>query len=207
MDKNKIFLSKETLTERYYIRIYAYCARRLPDRDAAEDTAQEVFAAFWEGPEFTDENVALGWLFRVAKSRIADFYRERQRRMEHESDLRPEDLPDGEVPRTTLFEESDDAADPDGLLGDVVGAMTEKERILFRKVWGEKIPYPELAAQYGITEGALRTRISRLKKKITARIRSLMPRLFPVLLLTAAVKVFWLFSPDLCNNLLFLRLI
>ena len=196
MDNHETVLSKETLTEQFYDKIYAYCARRLPDRDAAGDTAQEVFAAFWEGPEFTDENVALGWLFRVAKSRIADYYRDRRRRAEHESGLRPEDLPDAEVPRTSLVPESDDGSDPDGVLGEVFYALTEKERILFRQVWVEKIPYPELAARYGITEGALRTRISRLKKKITAEIRRLVPRLFPVLLLAAAWNIFSAFFTE-----------
>ena len=59
-------LSKETLTQKTYDQIYSYCLRRLPDRESAEDTAQEVFCAFWEGPEFTDGRVALGWLYRVA---------------------------------------------------------------------------------------------------------------------------------------------
>ncbi len=199
MSDNGPFLSKETLTERYYSQIYAYCVRRLPDRDAAEDAAQEVFAAFWEGPDFTDETVALVWLYRVAKSKIGDFYRVRQRRQAYESDLPPEDLPDSAF----LRPERDDAdpfllldpdgpdgsSDPENMLRLVIGALSEKDRILFRQVWREKIPYSELAAQYGITEGALRTRISRLKKKITAEIRRLMPQLFPVLLLTAVLKM------------------
>ena len=98
--------------------------------------------------------------------------------------------------RTALLPESDDGSDPDGVLGEVFYALTEKERILFRQVWVEKIPYPELAARYGITEGALRTRISRLKKKITAEIRRLVPRLFPVLLLAAAWNIFSAFFTE-----------
>ncbi len=168
-------LSKETLTIRYYDQIYSYCLRRLPDRESAEDTAQEVFCAFWEGPEFTDERAALGWLFRVAKSKLSDYYRARDRRMTNEAALSPEDLPDEAVPAVqdqALRDSLSEGFGLDGLLGEAVRSLSEEERELFRDVWIEGFTYAELSRKYGSSEGAVRTRVSRLKKKITGFLRS-----------------------------------
>ena len=175
-------LSKETLTTETYDQIYRYCLRRLPDRESAEDTAQEVFCAFWEGPEFTDERAAIGWLYRVAQSKVSDFYRARGRRLKNEVTVPPEDLPDGAVPTVAdeVLKGADaDALGLDGVLGEGVRALTEGERRLFRQVWIEKIPYSRLAAEYGCTEGAMRTKVSRLKKKLAGLLRQF---LWPVLL-------------------------
>lgn len=168
-------LSKESTTIRYYDQIYSYCLRRLPDRESAEDTAQEVFCAFWEGPEFTDERVALGWLYRVAKSKLSDFYRDRGRRLANEAALSPEDLPDEAVPAVQDEAMKDPDAEDfglDGVLGEVVRSLSGEERELFRDVWIEGISYAELSRKYGSSEGAVRTRVSRLKKKITGFLRS-----------------------------------
>ena len=177
-------LSKETLTEQYYGQIYAYCARRLPDRESAEDAAQEVFAAFWEGPDFTDGTAALGWLYRVAKSKVGDFYRARGKRMEHEAAISPEDLPDSQVPTAAAPDEEE------GILEKALRALSPEEAALFRQVWEEGISYRELAGRYGISEGALRTRISRLKKKLTEEIRRQLPFLLPFVLLLIYLNFF-----------------
>ena len=175
-------VSKETLTSETYDQIYSYCLRRLPDRESAEDTAQEVFCAFWEGPEFTDGRVALGWLYRVAKSKISDFYRARDRRLKNEVPIPPEDLPETAVP--TAADDTPKGTDAEtlgleGVLGEGVRALSDGERRLFRQVWIEKIPYDRLAAEYACTEGAVRTKVSRLKKKLAGLLRQF---LWPVLL-------------------------
>ena len=184
-------LSKESLTTQYYDPIYSYCLRRLPDRESAEDTAQEVFCAFWEGPEFTDERVAVGWLYRVAKSKVGDFYRAQYRRLKHEVPIPPEDLPDNAVPAAedeALKSSESDGDDPglllEGALGDGVRTLSEGERRLFREVWIEKIPYNRLAAAYGTSEGALRTKVSRLKRKLTKLLRTLV---WPAVAVSAVV--------------------
>ena len=187
-------LSKEKLTTEAYDQIYAYCLRRLPDRESAEDTAQEVFCAFWEGPEFTDEIVALGWLYRVAKSKVSDFYRARDRRLKNEAALSLEDLPDEAVP--AVQDEALRRAEAgefglDGSLGDVVRSLSEEDRRLFRDVWIDGFTYAELSEKYGSSEGAVRTKVSRLKKKLTKLLREY---LWPVLSAVLIKTVFHLFS-------------
>ena len=186
-------LSKETLTIQTYDQIYSYCLRRLPDRESAEDTAQEVFCAFWEGPEFTDERAALGWLYRVAQSKVSDFYRARGRRLKNEVTIPPEDLPDDAVPTAAdeVLKGSDEKAlGLEGVLGEGVRSLTEGERRLFREVWIEKIPYDRLAAQYACTEGAVRTKVSRLKKKLEKLLRLLVWTVLPASLPAVLVRIF-----------------
>ena len=175
-------VSKETLTSETYDQIYSYCLRRLPDRESAEDTAQEVFCAFWEGPEFTDERAAIGWLYRVAQSKVSDFYRARDRRLKNEVPIPPEDLPETAVP--TAADDTPKGTDAEtlgleGVLGEGVRALSDGERRLFRQVWIEKIPYGRLAAEYACSEGAVRTKVSRLKKKLAGLLRQF---LWPVFL-------------------------
>ncbi len=182
-------LSKEKLTEQYYEPVYAYCLRRLPDREAAEDAAQEVFAAFWEGPEFTEERAASGWLYRVARSKITDFYRERQKRLEHETGFDPEDLDE------TMFRPPpDETGDSDRIYDRMLMRLDEEERSLFADFWVEGYSYAELAAMRGVTEGAMRTRVSRLKKKITAILKKLL--CLPLIPLISKI-VYNLFSKNL----------
>jgi|GEM_PF-776192 len=173
-------LSKETLTRRYYSRIYSFCARRMPDRESAEDAVQEVFAAFWEGPDFTEEEAAAGWLYRVARSKISDFYRARARRAEFEADVPPEDLPEGIMRRASGEDPTAEEA-----LGtaekELLGRLSPGEAELFRDAFLEEMTYAALAEKYGASEGAMRIRVHRLRKKITEILRTLMTLSLPLL--------------------------
>lgn len=178
--KKPPLLSKEKLTKRWYDRIYAFCLRRLPDRENAEDAAQDVFLSFWEGPDFTDESTAAAWLYRSARNRIADYYRTEARHEKYEARIPPEELEDLAAP-----DRSD--ADDNGVFGEVLDELSSEEQRLFYAVWIDGIPYAELATEYGLSESGLRTRVSRLKKKIADIIRRLA---LPVLPAAAAISVF-----------------
>ncbi|MFZ0820403.1 MAG: sigma-70 family RNA polymerase sigma factor [Candidatus Acidiferrales bacterium] len=62
------------LYELYFARVYSYVARRVGDRDAAEDLTSEVFhSALANLPRFEWRGAPFGaWLFRIAANAIAD---------------------------------------------------------------------------------------------------------------------------------------
>jgi RNA polymerase sigma-70 factor, ECF subfamily len=62
------------LYELYFARVYAYVARRVGDRDAAEDLTSEVFrSALANLPRFEWRGAPFGaWLFRIAANAITD---------------------------------------------------------------------------------------------------------------------------------------
>jgi RNA polymerase sigma-70 factor (ECF subfamily) len=61
-------------------RIYAYVAFRVaPDREAARDITQEVFAAAWRSFSMLRSDGAAHWLMGIARHKIADHYRSKAR--------------------------------------------------------------------------------------------------------------------------------
>ena len=64
------------LYRRYVDRVYAYSARRLASREAAEEATQEVFYRALQGlGRCRDEAAFAGWLFAIARHVIADRHR------------------------------------------------------------------------------------------------------------------------------------
>ena len=68
--------------------IYTYCARRLPEDDAA-DATQEVFVSAWRSrTQFDPDRGVLGqWLFGIARNTCVTFHRRRARVPEPMADL------------------------------------------------------------------------------------------------------------------------
>src|SRR2546425_1536456 len=65
------------LYEDNFERVYAFIARRVPDRDAAEDLTADVFhQALKNLPRFEWRGVPFAaWLFRIAANAIADRFK------------------------------------------------------------------------------------------------------------------------------------
>jgi RNA polymerase sigma-70 factor (ECF subfamily) len=66
----------------YVQAIYRYLYSRLSDATVAEDLTAEVFMRAVDGlPRFSDRGLPFGaWLFRIARDRLVDFYRQSGRR-------------------------------------------------------------------------------------------------------------------------------
>jgi RNA polymerase sigma-70 factor (ECF subfamily) len=80
------------LYERHFDRVYAYVARRVQDRDAAEDVTAEVFhKALANLPRYEWRGAPFGaWLLKIAAHAVADRARRGAREV-----AAPDDLPDG----------------------------------------------------------------------------------------------------------------
>ncbi|HZT06729.1 MAG TPA: sigma-70 family RNA polymerase sigma factor [Chloroflexota bacterium] len=73
----------ESIYRSTVVPIYRYVAARVDTRDLAEEVTQDVFFAAVKGIATfrgADENALLGWLFQIARHKIADVLRERYRR-------------------------------------------------------------------------------------------------------------------------------
>ena len=92
------------LYERNFSRVYAYVARRVSDRHAAEDLTAEVFSEAMAGiGKFEWRGVPLlSWLLRIASRAIADHWRRAGR--EPSAEARPADPPaPHEIERTAIL--------------------------------------------------------------------------------------------------------
>ncbi len=82
------------LYEANFERVYAYVARRVRDRDEAQDLTADVFhLALKSLPRFEWRGVPFAaWLFRIASNEIADRLKNMARRLAHESESADPDL-------------------------------------------------------------------------------------------------------------------
>ena len=82
------------LYEANFERVYAYVARRVRDRDEAQDLTADVFHLALKGlPRFEWRGVPFAaWLFRIASNEIADRSKNMARRRAHENESADPDL-------------------------------------------------------------------------------------------------------------------
>ncbi len=146
------------LYERNFERVYAFVARRLRDRAAAEDLTSEVFhQALAALPRFEWRGVSfVVWLLRIARNAIADHWRRAAR--EH-GNPKPEegekiDLEDIER-RAMLFRL-------------VAGLPADQQRVI-RERFAEQRSIREIAEALGRSEGAVKQLQFRALENLRAR--------------------------------------
>jgi RNA polymerase sigma-70 factor, ECF subfamily len=64
------------LYDRYVQRVYRYCYYRTSHAPDAEDLTAQIFLAALEGlPRYRQDGHFAGWLFSIARKKVADFHR------------------------------------------------------------------------------------------------------------------------------------
>lgn len=134
------------LYEANFERVYAYVARRVPDRDEARDLTGEVFhRALRNLPRFEWRGVPFaGWLTRIAANAIAD----RAERWARERDV-PLPAPQPVAPEDDDFEAR-------GRLFRLVDALPADQRRVVTLRFAEHRSIREIAAGLGRSEGAVK---------------------------------------------------
>jgi RNA polymerase sigma-70 factor (ECF subfamily) len=153
--------AEELFTE-HSRRIYAYCLRQLGSREEAEDAVQATYLnacrSLLSGFE---PDVAQAWLYKVAQNVCLTKQRSSWRRRRVE---RPGDLHEIEEFAAPLHDADDE------LLGidDALASLPEQQRraILLREWKG--LSYREVAAEMGLSQGAVETLIFRARRSLAA---------------------------------------
>ena len=141
------------LYERYFELVYAYIARRLRDRNEAEDVTAEVFHKAlrslprfkWTGAPFA------AWLFRISANMIAD----RAQRAARERDVgNDDDVPETHMPQPQQadLEQSERRA---SLFRQVEQLAEDQRRVVIMRFAEEKSIH-EIAGVLGRSEGAVK---------------------------------------------------
>jgi RNA polymerase sigma-70 factor (ECF subfamily) len=153
--------AEELFTE-HSRRIYAYCLRQLGSREEAEDAVQATYLnacrSLLSGFE---PDVAQAWLYKVAQNVCLTKQRSSWRRRRVE---RPGDLQEIEAFAAAPHDAGDE------LLGidDALASLSEQQRraILLREWKG--LSYREVAAEMGLSQGAVETLIFRARRSLAA---------------------------------------
>lgn len=132
----------------HYGQVYRYLRRRTNDHDRAEDLAQQVFADAAEAlPDFgPDASSPLAWLYTVAHRRFVDEARRRAR----ESAI---DAPSGA--------ESEYGEELTRVLVAAFERLPEDQRTVLALKLVRGARFKEIAASFGIGEGAVKMRFLR----------------------------------------------
>ena len=142
------------LARENYDDIFRFCLSRLGDEWEAADAAQEVFLLLRQRlGELEDCNLR-GWLFAVADKKIKEACLNASRR---KRELILEDIAE------SLRSELCPACELTRPLG-------EKDRELFEMIYERGMSHADISRALGVSDGALRVRICRLKAKLMKNI-------------------------------------
>jgi RNA polymerase sigma-70 factor (ECF subfamily) len=154
------------LFDRHFDAIYRFCGRRV-EHDLAEDLAGETFRRAFEARHSYDLSKAnaLPWLFRIALNLVRDAIRARAVEDRAHARLRA-------LAGTQWSSQVDQAAriaearhDLAVLARLLVAEPREDVDALFLHVW-EGLSYSDVASTLGIPVGTVRSRLSRLRRRL-----------------------------------------
>lgn len=132
----------------HFENVYAFVARRVQDRDAAEDVTSEVFHKALAGlPNYEFRGAPFAaWLIRIAANAVAD----RQKRAAREVALEEEDQADtGDPPDLGAIEDR-------ARLFRLVNSLPEEQRRVIVERFVEQRSIREISRQLGRSEGAVK---------------------------------------------------
>ena len=146
--------------ERYTNLLYRLCYSILLVREDAEDAVQDVFLKYYrKQPTFADEDHEKAWLIRVAVNHCKDILRRRKLR---------EFIPFSEVEE--LLAEKEAEADDSGVL-QAIFELADRYRIVMILHYLEGYPVKEVARLCGISQSAVKMRLSRGREQLKERLK------------------------------------
>ena len=151
------------LVETYQAPVYRLALRMCGgDAALAEDAAQEAFLAAWRGlPRFRGDSRFSTWLYRLTTNAAIDWLRreKRHRGMDDVTDL---ELPDdGPGPQDQA-----EQAETQQTVRRALGQLSEEHRQVLLLRYMQELDYAEIAAALEISEGTVKSRISRAKMRL-----------------------------------------
>lgn len=135
--------------------VLRFIERRVSDREAAADLTMDCFEIAWRKRDPRDP-FGLPWLYRTARNLIANEYRRRDREGALWTHI--------EDHVRTLASEAEPAMI--ARLLDAVRALPEREREILWLTYWEELSAAEVAVVIGLSEGAVWTRLNRLRARL-----------------------------------------
>ncbi|MBQ6876295.1 MAG: RNA polymerase sigma factor [Lachnospiraceae bacterium] len=146
--------------ERYTNLLYRLCYSILLVREDAEDAVQDVFLKYYrKQPTFADEDHEKAWFIRVAVNHCKDILRRRKLR---------EFIPFSEVEE--LLAEKEAEANDSGVL-QALFELADRYRIVMILHYLEGYPVKEVARLCGISQSAVKMRLSRGREQLKERLK------------------------------------
>ena len=143
--------------------VYNICWRMAGNAEDALDLSQEVFLKLWRTlAQYQFDAAFSTWLYRIAYNTAISHTRRRRPRTVEIND-RQYELPDDQ--EEILFRETQME-----YLEQALQRLAPDEKALVELFYLQKIPVHELAAVTGHTEGSIKVKLFRIRKKLAALI-------------------------------------
>lgn len=156
----------QELVELHYRKIYAFCLSQIKDSDDAKDITQDVFVMLCERTDELENENLRAWLYGVAAKKIFSYKRNKQKQgnIVEISDM---------VCSVGSFEEFFDSdgnyMDDDAIISkaaEIIDKLSEKDKLLYKRVYIDKAPYSELRDEMGVSGKVLSAKIFHLRERI-----------------------------------------
>ena len=159
-------LAFTALMERHRERVWRVCWRLMGTQHDAEDAAQEVFVRlFFDRGKFAGRSAYATWLHGVAIRTCLTLRRSRSRRHRREA---PGD--DAQIAaRADAAAQPAAAVDASHDIAALLDGLDEEDRALVLMRFAEGHDYEQLAEMFGISAGACRMRISRIREALSTK--------------------------------------
>ena len=164
------------LFQRYRAVVHSHLARIIRDAAAADDLTQEVFLRLWHrAGQWKGQAAFRSWLLRIATNLAFNYLRTVKRRREQPIQLVPsseEDEEESLVPNwmidaSTLGpDEALERSEQHNLLQGLVDQLPEEKQEVFRLIYDANMETREVAAELGIPEGTVKSRIHHARRQI-----------------------------------------
>jgi len=171
----------DELVRRCHGRLYRLARRLLGNVDDAQEVVQETFLAAYEGmARFGDRAAVTTWLYAIAYNKAVDRLKQRTA----DAWLITGELEEAEVWRrsATVHDLTDWRADPEqnlvreqlqGILDATLAQVPAVSRAVFELRDQQGLSSREAAEALGLSEGAVRVRLHRVRQLLMAEVRRL----------------------------------
>ena len=153
---------------RYHENVLAYCIRFTHDRETALDIAQEVFLRAAERiHQLRNTRFFGGWLFRIVRNECINFLNAQTKKRTFAINGQPFSDENEEFMEWSAAEEKEQLL---LALSKAMADVDEDSRALLVEKYEDGLPIVELQSRYGISESAMKMRLSRARKRVQDRI-------------------------------------
>lgn len=150
----------EDIYKEFWPKIFRLCMGYVNDRAWAQDLTQETFLIVLQQlPKFRNQSAIGTWIYRIAVNLCLRQLENKKR------------IPLSDMPEQMKQEFLPDIEPQIAFLYQCIAALPENERVII-SLEMENVKQAEIAAITGMSEGNVRTRIHRIKKKLSEKFKA-----------------------------------
>lgn len=157
---NKI--SFESFYNQYYTKACLYVKRKIQNQQDAEDVACDVFLYCYDHfSEYDEQKASIGtWLYMILNSRVKNYYRDKKNNISL-------DLIDDYIDmKSSYLEQAAEFEEMRKILAEALDSLSEIQKMIVVYRYFQDRSTAETAKMTGITEGNVRTQLTRALARI-----------------------------------------